>query len=380
MPFHIEGKPGTFYRPAERKGNASIVWRGRLPGSGREVEIVTNQVAESAAARHVQAYIDAAARLAPAAAGATVDLATAAQTYSGTNNPGKADQARIDFIVALHGDLPARLIGQSHVNEACDAFRASRAEAIAKAKADLAAWQALEKKPVRNSGHRFKPPRVPAPPSTDTVNREVTTPYRAILHFAHGQNWRDDIRISAQKPPATEPIRPPVTIARDADIDILLRTPAIAAFPNRTAFVLLHDERGGRISESLRLRWEWLDLPGAIGQVRINKPTPRWFTFEMSAELVAAFANMGPKDAGLVFTWGSRSNVYAWLNVAERECGVRWRPHQSRRAVVTAIIKQTGNVKQAQKYVDHQSEKTTWRYVQMMPGDLAPRARSGRKG
>lgn len=378
MPFHIEGKAGTFYRPGERKGNATIVWRGRVPG-GREVEIVTDATAESAAARHVQKFLDQQARLAPPEPGAAVDLATVAREYKATRNPGKADIARIDFIVALHGDLPARHISQAHVNEACQAFRDGRAAAIAKARLDLAAWQALDRKPVRPSGHRYKPPRIPNPPSTDTVNREVTTPYRALLKYAASQLWANTIIVYAQRAPETEAPRAPVRVAYDSDIDILLATPAIADFPNRTAFILLHQERGPRIGDALRMRWEWQDLQRGIGQTLIKKPRKRWFAFEMSPELVAAFANMGAKDEGPIFTWGSRSNVYAWLDVAERECGIKWRPHESRRAVVTGIIRQTGNVKQAQRYVDHKSEKTTWRYVQMMPSDLAPRAKMERK-
>jgi integrase len=380
MPFHIHRIPGTFYRPGERKGNASIVWRGVVPGRDREVEIRTDATAESAAARHVQNYIDAEARRAPAPAGAALDLATAAQHYAATNNPSKADQARIAFIVALHGALDVATVSQAHVNQACAAFRAARAAAIEQAQAALAAWHALERKPRRPSGHLYAAPRVPAPPSTDTVNREVKTPYSAILHFAHGQGWRADIRVSSQKTPAGEAPRPPVRMAHDADVEGLLATPAIAAFPNRAAFILLLHERGPRIGDALRMRWEWQDLQHAIGRVFIKKPAPRWFTFQMSPELVAALANMGAKDAGPIFTWGSRSNVYAWLDVAEAECGIKWRPHESRRAVVTGILKQTGNVRQAQKYVDHKSEKTTWRYVHMLPSDLAPRAKIGRKG
>lgn len=380
MPFHIARIPGTFYAPGERKRNKTIVWRGSVPGVDGEFEVKTDATAHSAAARFVRDFIELKARSAPASAGATVSLAKAAADYSATNNPSPADKGRIEFIVALHGHIDVDIIGQGHINEACDAFRACRAAAIKQAQADLAAWQALETKPRRRSGHRYAAPRVPVPPSTDTVNREVKTPYSAILHFAHGQLWRPDIRVSSQKPPATEPPRAPVKVAYDSDIEILLATPAIADFPNRTAFILLHHERGTRVGDALRMRWEWQDLPRAIGRAFIKKPKPRWFEFEMSPELVAAFANMGPKDEGPIFTWGSRSNVYAWLDVAERECGIRWRPHESRRAVVTAIIKQTGNVKQAQRFVDHRSEKTTWRYVQMLPSDLAPRAKIGRKG
>lgn len=380
MPFHIERIPGTFYRPGERKGNASIVWRGRVPGHDKLFEIVTNQSAESAAARHVRSFIDSQARRAPPAAGATVDLATVAHEYVATRNPSKADRARIDFIVALHGSIDVRAIGQAHVNQACQAFRETRAAAIEQAKRDLAAWQALEKKPRRKDGHRLAPPRVPVPPSTDTVNREVTTPYRALLKFAGGQGWANVIIVSAQRAPDTEAPRAPVRVAYDSDIEALLATPAIAGFPDRTAFILLHQERGPRISDALRMRWEWQDLARGIGRTLIKKPKPRWFAFEMSPQLIAAFANMGSKDAGPIFTWGSRSNVYGWLKVAERQCGIKWRPHESRRAVVTGILKQTGNVKQAQRFVDHKSEKTTWRYVQMLPSDLAPRARIGRKG
>lgn len=375
MPFHIERIAGTFYRPGERKNNASIVWRGRVPGRSGVVEIVTNALAESAAARHVRNFLDAQARSTPPAPGATVKLSVVAQHYKTTKNPGKADLDRIEFILSLHGDKEARELSQAHVNEACATFRARRAEARRQAERDLAAWRAMPEKPRRPDGHLLAAPRIPTPPSTATVNREVTTPYRALLKFAANQKWAWEITIYAQKPPATEAPGTPVRTAWSDDVARLLQTPAIAKFPNRYAFVLVTDERGLRIRDTLRMRWEWQDLARGLGRTLIKKPKPRWFTFELSPAAVAALASMGPRESGLVFSWGSPSNVYDWLNVAEKECGIKWRPHESRRAVVTAIIQNTGDVKLAQKYVDHLSPNTTLRYRQLIPSELAPATR-----
>jgi len=59
--------------------------------------------------------------------------------------------------------------------------------------------------------------------------------------------------------------------------------------------------------------------------------------------------------------------------------GKKWRPHESRRAIVSAIVAATGDYKQAGRYVGHSSEKTTFRYRILKAPELAPAVRFGGK-
>ena len=57
--------------------------------------------------------------------------------------------------------------------------------------------------------------------------------------------------------------------------------------------------------------------------------------------------------------------------------GLKWRPHESRRAVVTAIIRATGSPVAAQQYVGHANLKTTLRYDR--PKQVGTAVRSWRR-
>ncbi|MBL8687399.1 MAG: site-specific integrase, partial [Alphaproteobacteria bacterium] len=123
--------------------------------------------------------------------------------------------------------------------------------------------------------------------------------------------------------------------------------------------------------------WETIDLQGAGAKILLSKPT-RWVEFDLSAAAVAALAQMPALDEGPVFPWRHRSQVYQAIDrIAPK--GVSWRPHESRRAVVTAVNRNTGNVKAAQKYVSHASINTTLRYVVVDPAETASAVRNSGK-
>jgi len=149
-----------------------------------------------------------------------------------------------------------------------------------------------------------------------------------------------------------------------------------AKLVTQRAFVWLVHERGYRVSEWMRLDWEWVDLPKARARMAItkNKDELRWEDFELSETAVAFLAALGPRDAGRIFPWHSRSNIYKW---SDRLIGpkLKWRPHESRRAIVSHIVAQTGDYKQAGRYVGHSSEKTTYRYRILRSPELAPAVR-----
>lgn len=380
MPYKIAGQPGTWYEPGTRKGNANISWRGQLP-DGNWTEFVTDSAHQSGAQAFLRRFLEQWHRDRPPAAGAQVDLEVAAHHYKAAECTTDGERDRADRVVRYLGARTAvETINQSHVTLAANAFRAERAAANARA---------------AREGRQTYPP-----PSAETVNREVTTPLRAIVHFAARQGWRPWIVLKAVKPLPGELPRPPRPAARDDHVDRLLRaiesaiadcrlTPAgrdketkrrAASLRALAALVTLVHERGYRISEWLRWTWDTIDLPNGRARILLSKPT-RWAEFELGPEAVASLSAMPARDLGKVFPWAHRSAVYAAIDAIAPE-GVSWRPHESRRAVVTAVLRNTGDPAMARDYVGHASIKTTLRYRVVDPGEVHPqvRARDSRGG
>lgn len=105
-----------------------------------------------------------------------------------------------------------------------------------------------------------------------------------------------------------------------------------------------------------------------------DKDHPRWEDFELSETAVAFLAALGPRDEGRVFPWRLLSYIYKF---ADALIGpkLKGRPHESRRAIVSHIVAETGDYKQAGRYVGHASERTTFRYRIPNRADLAPEGR-----
>jgi integrase len=138
------------------------------------------------------------------------------------------------------------------------------------------------------------------------------------------------------------------------------------------ALVTVVHERGYRISEWLRWRWETVALQEARASILLSKPD-RWVPFDLSPVAVAALGQMPALETGRVFPWLSRAQVYKAVD----RFGIRWRPHESRRSVVTAVRQATGSIKAAQEYVSHASINTTLRYER--PDVVTPSVRAGGK-
>lgn len=377
MPYKIAGQPGTWYEPGTRKGNANIAWRGQKP-DGSWTELVTDSRHQSGAQAHVRRFFEQWDRRTPPAAGAQgVTLETAARHYKEARAKSEIERERVDRIVRLIGPtLDVAHVNQSHLTQAATKYRRLRA---------------LQNARARSEGRQAFPP-----PGTPTINRELTTPLRSILRFAAKAHWRPAIEIEAVKPEAGEIPSMPRRAAKDETvarlllaIDEALTTLApvgrrqlnyrrqLASLKARKALLVLVHERGYRISEWLRWHWENIDLQAGRAKILLSKPT-RWVEFDLSPAAVSVLAAMPARDQGTVFPWRHRSQVYQAIDrIAPPD--VSWRPHESRRAVVTAVTQATGNVKAAQFYVSHASINTTLRYVVVDPADTAPAVRIGGK-
>lgn len=381
MPYQIVGERGTFYKPGERKGNAYVLWRGR-DDFGKKLEIITDARDPKGAAAYVRRHLEERARRAPPAARAAgVTLATADRHYRAERgldkNDDHPDVGRLDFIVSRDGRRELESINNATIRATAEAWLEERATAVSRG-------LALSDEERRAAGINKGSLKVP---TWSTANREVITPYRALIHYAVEQEWRGDLVVKSLAPPeGALPPEPPV-IAEDSTVLKLLDAieHKIETAPtawslvkalHKRAFVWLVHERGYRVSEWMRLDWSWLDLPNARGRMAITKRKgqPRWEDFELSPDSVAFLAALGPRDQGRVFPWHSRSNIYRW---ADDLIGpdLKWRPHESRRAIVSHIVAETGDIKRAGKYVGHSSERTTFRYRILKRAELAPNVR-----
>lgn len=384
MPYKIPGVAGTWYEPGTRKGNCTIAWRGRLP-DGTWTEFFTDSTTDAGAQAFLRRTLEKWQRDRPTAAGEPVDLATAAHHYKLDRARSDEERDRVDRIVALvGGTTPVAAINQTHLTAAAATFRAQRLAARDQAIA--------ERQRIAREQPDRRPPQVFPLPSTPTLNRELTTPLRAVLNFAAEQPWRGKIVLRALKPLEGEIPPPPQRAASDADVDQLLaaideqlatlqptgrrqlnyrrRRTSLTAL--RALLIVVH-ERGYRISEWLRWSWQTVELPAGRATILLSKPA-RWVELDLSPDAVAALAAIDPKR-GRVFPWGHRNAVYNAVDRIAEPLGVTWRPHQSRRAVVTAIIRNTGDPTVARDYVGHASVKTTLRYRVVDPGDVRPGVR-----
>jgi site-specific recombinase XerD len=379
VPFKIPGFGGTFYEPGERKGNVYILWRGR-DDHGAKLEIITDSRHPEAAKTYVRDHLRIRASRRPPTAGAQdVTLATVDTHYRAERGLDEfhPDWKRLEFLRGRDGTRSVGRINNAIVKATAEAWLDQRRRDVAAA---LAMTDAERRAAKINKGSLKAP-------TWSTANREVVTPYRALLKYAAQQEWRSEIVVHGLRAPEGSLPPAPPRIAEDETVLKLLETieERIAAKPTpwtmeklltRRAFVWLVHERGYRVSEWMRFDWEWIELPKARARMAITKRKDelRWEDFELSETAVAFLAALGPRDAGRIFPWHSRSNIYKW---SDRLIGpaLKWRPHESRRAIVSHIVASTGDYKQAGRYVGHASEKTTFRYRILGSADLAPEVR-----
>jgi integrase len=199
--------------------------------------------------------------------------------------------------------------------------------------------------------------------------RAVIGPASAILHYASEQGWCPErrhrrlkvSRRSNRKPATPETIR--LLLANTTGMQHL--------------FLAWLYETGQRITASLQLRRDDLDLGRGIAYVTSNK-TDDHGQLELSPELVVMLAKAEKQPSGRVFPWGDRHNVYRWLRPLCKRLGVSYTPHQSRHAMATDLralgydmkaITERGlwrDERSASRYVHHRSSAVPERGVVLM--------------
>lgn len=316
------------YAPGTRRNNLTYIVRGSV--GGRRFEARSNATTEKAAHRWAEDYERALER--EAVSGPAVTFAQAAAAYTDSKRLRKQDSRYIDRLAAFFGDTPiAGMVG-------ADLIRAARALA----------------------GNT----------SDANQNRAVITPASSVLHYASEQGWCHYRRFRRHKVSRRSNRKP----ASEEAMRLLL---ANTDGPKRLLLAWLY-ETGQRITDSVRLTFDDLDLSAGRAVVRSSKNDDAG-DIGLSPELVAMLAtteHYGRK----VFPWNSRHSVYKWLRPLVQRLGVVYTPHLSRHALATDLralgwdmhaIAQRGiwrDERSASRYVHHRATDTPGRSVGKLSG------------
>ena len=307
--------PYTIIPPGQRRGNRFYIVRGRRP-DGREFEFSTRSSDPQDARRIAAAGYARIATQSPAPDRQVAPtFRDAADAYSRWRNPAATDRARIDRLVDRLGTLPVADVTQD----------------------DL----------VRAAGQHG------GPVGGATLNREYVRPFAAVLHYARDAGMRGDIRVRAF--PERAPV---VRVADRAGVELLIANAATE--PQRLLLCWLW-ELGSRITDTLAVLWDDVDLEAAVVRLRVGKAGGAVRPLPLPTALVAALAN-APEKRGRVFPWHTKSGVYKWLGPLCRKVGVQFRPHDARRALATDQFDAGADARVVQELMAHGSLKSTMRY------------------
>ena len=308
----------TLFAPGTRKGNR--YWLVRGLHDGRRYEMST-KTADKAAARQFLRELErelAAGRLPKA--GDVVSFAAAAELYCAWANPGKGDRVRIARIEA---EIGRRAIADLR-------------------QADLVA-----------AANRLFPDHSPA-----TKNRWVIKPAAAILHYAARQGLCGWLRI--------EKFREARPQTRAVSLDLAGQLVAAApAGPRRLVLVWLF-RMGTRISDTLQVRWDAIDLQRQTVRLRIGK-ADNWTELPLHPELVELLAAIphaerADNPGGRLFPWTQKSGVYRWLRPLVREMGVAFTPHMARHSLGTWLNEGGAGLRTIMGALHHRDPQSSIRY------------------
>lgn len=309
------------YAPGRRKGNRAYVFRGRV--NGQQVEKVLEATKRPDAEDEADEFIR---KLKGRAPGEVVPFEDAADSYIDGKNLGKQDLAYLETLKKhFRGTDVASILG-SHLTTAAHVLADGTSNA--------------------------------------NKNRAVITPASSVLHFASEQGWCQERRFrrlpvsrrSNKRPVSAETIR------------LLL---ANTEGPQRLFLAWLY-ETGQRITASLQLTRDDLDLPRAIASVTSDK-TDDHGQIELSPDLVVMLAKAPHLPSGRVFPWGDRHNVYRWLKPLCKRLKVSYTPHQSRHAMATDLRALGYDMKAIAERGLWRDERSASRYVHHRSGAIPER-------
>lgn len=300
--------------PPGTRGNTVYYLRGTI--DGRQIEVST-KTANAKAAREFALAFERAQRDGhiPAAREA-LTFARAVDLYLEWRDPAKADRLRLAKVNVVLGRKQVADIRQVDLVEAAQILAGGLAPA--------------------------------------TKNREVVRPASAVLHYAAKNGFCPALQFALFKEPR------PVTraVSTDTASQLLDATPA----GPRRLFLLWSFHQGTRISDTLHVTWDDLDLPRQVARVRISK-TDRWAELPLHAEVFEALAAIPEGErSGPLFPWSQKTGVYRWLRPMTRGLGLKFTPHMARHSLGTWLNESGAGLRTIMAALGHRDVKSSIRY------------------
>lgn len=185
-----------------------------------------------------------------------------------------------------------------------------------------------------------------------TKNRNAIAPIASVLHFGAANDVIPYVVVEKLEEDAPEPRRP----AEDVPGTLLANTDGI-----KRLLLLFLFCQGSRITETLSLEWERVNLTTRTAEIHISKSNT-WKTIPLHEDVFIALAN-ADKAGCHVFPWRTRSGVYKWLRPLCKRLGVRFTPHMARHEFGSGLGERSATSRDLVDVGTWTSEKSVQRYV-----------------
>ncbi len=150
-----------------------------------------------------------------------------------------------------------------------------------------------------------------------TRNRQVIVPGRAVINHAHSLGWCAPVRVKLFPVPKSRRAKP---VSR-AWLDAFMGQADADGLHHLSALVLFMHQTGARVSESIRLTGEHVNLSARLAVLARTK-TDEWSPRHLTAELVLRLAALGLKDGEPVFLYTDRSAVNRRMKEVCKRAGI----------------------------------------------------------
>jgi integrase len=120
--------------------------------------------------------------------------------------------------------------------------------------------------------------------------------------------------------------------------------------------------QGTRISDTLRVRWEHIDLDQRVVALRTRK-TDKDRVFPLHDDVLSLLRGI-PDDMrdGRLFPWPHKNNVYRWLTPLVRNLGLVFTPHMARHSLGASLNASGAGLRTIMAALGHDSVQSSMRY------------------
>jgi integrase len=270
----------TYYAPGQRKGNKQWIARGRI--NGQQYEVVAKKAKNKRDAKAHWTRFAASVSAGDTHQESEVSFVSAATAYMDYRPPRKAEEAFIDRLVEHFDGWEVAEIGQHDIAVAANDIYPGRSNA--------------------------------------TKNRQAYAPMSYILNYAAENGWRSHIRVK-KLPERKVAKRRPVTGTEQALL--------AATGGDEHLLLTVLFRQGWRITETLNLTWDMVDIEARIfwlhiGKADAEKPIP------MHDDVFVLLANQTDKRGRVFKRWSGRDAVSKWLRPLCERIKVRFTAHMAR--------------------------------------------------